>query len=125
MMKVIYEATKKTADGQELSQENYLKKFLLVYFVRFPSKGKYLAKCKQMTLNPKPDSNTIPCNQWSNQVQKITNIRSIKILNPTKPLKHKRPQTKGFLQSRIINITEGNYFTTHLNAQVIKHWAED
>ena len=47
MMKVIYEATKKTSDGQELSQENYLKTFLLVYFVRFPCKGKYLAKCKQ------------------------------------------------------------------------------
>ena len=47
MMKVIYEATKKAADGQELSQESYLKTFLLFYFVRFPCKGKYLAKCKQ------------------------------------------------------------------------------
>ena len=82
MMKVIYEATKKTADGQELPQENYLKTFLLVYFVRFPCKGKYLAKCKQITLNPKPDSNTIPCNQWSNHVQKIANIRCIKIIKP-------------------------------------------
>ena len=122
----IYEVTKKTADGPELSQENYLNTFLLVYFEGFPCKLENIwPSANNITLNPKPDSNTIPCNQWSNHVQKIEKSGVLKLLNPTKPLKHKRPQTKGFLQGRVINIIDGNYFTTHLNAQVIKHWAKD
>lgn len=83
MMKAIYEVTKKTADGPELSQENYLNTFLLVYFVIFPCKLENIwPSANNITLNPKPGSNTIPCNQWSNHVQKIANIRSIKIIKP-------------------------------------------
>ena len=80
MMKAIYEVTKKTADGPELSQE-ISNTFLLVYFVRFPCKLENIwPSANNITLNPKPDYNTIPCNQWSNHVQKI--IRSIKIIKP-------------------------------------------